>query len=150
LKILVLGIGNPIRSDDGVGVHVIEALRKESLSDNIDLREGISGLDIFGAITGYNRVIIVDAIKGGGEPGTIYKLSLKDFGDNQTLHAFSTHDVDFLTMLEFGKSIFPEKIPEDIIIIAIEADDITTISEKCTPKVEKSIQEAVDVIKGLL
>jgi hydrogenase maturation protease len=150
LKVLVLGIGNPIRSDDGVGVHVTEALRKESLSDNIDFREGISGLDIFGAVTGYNRVIIVDAIKGGGEPGTIYKLSLKDFADKQTLHAFSTHDIDFLTMLEFGKSIFPEKIPEDIIIIAIEADDITTISEKCTPKVEKAIQEAVDVIKGLL
>jgi hypothetical protein len=53
-------------------------------------------------------------------------------------------------MLEFGKSVFPGKIPDDIIIIAVEADDITTISEKCTPKVQKSIQEVVDLIKGLL
>lgn len=143
-------MGNPIRSDDGVGVHVIEALRKENIGDTVDVREGISGLDILGAITGYNKVIIVDAIIGGGEPGTIYELSLKDIDHKQTLHAFSTHDVDFLAMLEFGKDLFPEKIPEDIIIIAIEAEDITTISEKCTPKVQKSIQEVVDLIKGLL
>jgi len=146
----VLGIGNPIRSDDGVGVHVVEALRKENSSDNVDLVEDISGIDTLGVITGYDRVIIVDAIKSGNDPGTICQFSLKDFVHKQTLHSFSPHGMDFLAMLEFGKSLFPGKIPEDIIIVAVEAGDITTFSEKCTTEVEKAIKKVVDLIKGLL
>lgn len=149
MKVLIFGIGNPLRSDDGVGVSVIEALRKENLKDTTEVREGISGLDILGAMTGCDRVIIVDAIQSGGEPGTIYKLSLDDLGHKNTLHAFSSHDVNFLAMLEYGKDLLPERIPEDIIIIAIEAEDITTISEKCTLKVEKAIKKAVEMIKEL-
>jgi Ni,Fe-hydrogenase maturation factor len=57
--------------------------------------------------------------------------------------------VNFLAMLEYGRDLFPEKIPEDIIIIAIEAEDVTTISERCTLKVEKAIKKAVEMIKRL-
>jgi hydrogenase maturation protease len=149
VKVLVFGIGNPLRSDDGAGVSVIEALRKENLKDTTELREDISGLDILGSMIGYDRVIIVDAIQSGGEPGTIYKLSLDDLGHKKTLHAFSSHDINFLAMLEYGKDLFPGKIPEDIIIIAIEAEDITTISERCTLKVEKTIKKAIEMIKEL-
>ncbi len=151
MRILVLGIGNFLRSDDGVGLHVIEALRKENLGDNVHLMEGLSNLDIFEALKDYEKIIIIDAIKSGGKPGTIYQLSLKDFKDKQTVHSFSTHlNMDFPTMLELGKKVFPNKIPEDIIIIAIEVNDITTISDKCTPKVEKAIPKTVELIKVLL
>ena len=151
MSILVLGIGNLLRSDDGAGLHVIESLRRENLSDTIDLMEVLSGLDILDAIKGYDRIIIVDAILTGGEPGKIYKLSLEDFKDKHTLHSFSSHlNMDFPAMLEMGKKLFPGKIPEDIIIIAVEAEDITTISDNCTLKVEQAIPEAVDIIKGLL
>ena len=149
VKVLVFGIGNPLRSDDGVGVSVIEALSKENLKATTVVSEGVSWIDILGAMIGYDRVIIVDAIQSGGEPGTIYKLSLDDLDHNNKLHAFSSHDINFLSMLEYGKDLLPEKIPEDIIIIAIEAEDITTISEKCTLKVEKAIKKAVEMIKEL-
>ncbi|MEW6068879.1 MAG: hydrogenase maturation protease [Nitrospirota bacterium] len=150
MKCLVLGIGNLLRSDDGIGIHIIDSLRKENLDNKIDINEGLSGLDVLDAINGYDRVIIVDAIKSNVEPGTIYKLSLEDLSHKQTLHSYSTHDVDFLTVLKLGSKLFPGKMPNDIIIIAVEAEDITTISEKCTPKVEKAIKEVVELIKGLL
>jgi hydrogenase maturation protease len=150
VKVLVLGIGNPLRSDDGVGIHVIEALRDENLGHKIDIKEGISGLDILGAIAGYEKIIMIDAIKSGGEPGTIYKLSVGDLHAQQTLHAFSTHDVDIPMMLKLGKDLYPGKIPEDFVIIAVEAEDIETFSETCTPKVEKAIQEVVHLIKELI
>lgn len=112
MKVLIFGMGNLLCCDDGVGLHIIGALRKLNLGDNVDLMEGFSGLDI---------------------------------------HSFSTHlNMDFPTMLALGKKLFPGKIPEDIKIIAIEAEDITTISDKCTPKVEKAIPEVVELIKGLL
>jgi hydrogenase maturation protease len=151
MKTLILGIGNLLRSDDGAGLHVIEALRKEKANDNVDLLEGLSGLDILDAIKGYKRIIIVDAMQTGGEPGTIYKFSLVDLKGKHTVHSYSTHlNMDFHTMLELGEKLSPGKIPEDIIIIAIEAEDVTTISDTCTPKVLEAIPEAVALIKGLI
>jgi len=151
VKVLIFGMGNLLCCDDGVGLHIIEALRKENLGDTVDLMEGFSGLDILDAIKGYDKIIIVDAIKSDGEPGTIFTLSLEDFKDKQTLHSFSTHlNMDFPTMLELGNRLFPGKIPKDIRIIAIEAEDVTTISDRCTPEVERAISKAVDMIKGLI
>jgi len=151
VKVLIIGIGNLLRSDDGVGLHVIETLRKEDLSDNVDLMDGLSGLDILDVIEGYDRIIIIDAIQTGGEPGTIHKLSLEDLKAKHTLHSYSTHlNMDFPTVLELGGKLFPEKIPEDITIIAVEAEDITTISDKCTPQVEKAVPEVVQLIKKLI
>jgi len=151
VRVLVFGMGNLLRSDDGVGLQVIGALGEEKIGDTIDVIEGSSCLDILDALKGYRRIIIVDAIQTGGEPGTIYKFSLEDFKDKHTIHSYSTHlNMDFPTMLELREKLFPGEIPLDIIVIAIEADDITTISETCTPKVRKAIPEAVDMIKGLI
>jgi len=152
VKTLVIGIGSLLRADDGAGPHVIKALGKEELGGGIDLIDDVSGLDILDAIAGYDRVILVDAIQGGGgKPGTVYQFSLNDFEERQTLHSFSTHlNMDFPTMIELGKRLFPENIPGDISIIAIEAEDVRTISDRCTEAVEKAIPEAVELIKGLL
>jgi hydrogenase maturation protease len=151
VKTLVLGIGNLLRSDDGVGLHVIEKLGEENLAAGVDLKEASSGLDMLDAIKGYDRLILVDAIKSGGEPGSIYKLSKEEFGTVPTVHSFSTHlNMDFFSMVQLGEKLFPGQIPEDMVIIAIEAENITTISDKCTPKVERAIAEVVDLIKRLL
>jgi hydrogenase maturation protease len=151
VRTVILGIGNLLRSDDGVGLHVIEKLGEEHLAVGVDLKEASSGLDMLDAMKGYDRLILVDAIKSGGEPGSIYKLSKKEFGNVPTVHSFSTHlNMDFFSMLELGGKLFPGEMPEDMVIIAIEAEDIMTISDKCTPKVERAIAEVVDLIKRLL
>jgi hydrogenase maturation protease len=151
VRTVILGIGNLLRSDDGVGLHVIEKLGEENLPAAVDLKEASSGLDMLDAIKGYDTLILVDAITSGGEPGSIYKLSKDEFGNVQTVHSFSTHlNMDFFSMLELGGKLFPGEMPEDIIVFAIEADDVITISDKCTPKVERAIAEVVDLIKRLL
>jgi hydrogenase maturation protease len=144
-------MGNLLCSDDGVGLHIIEALRKEKLKADVDLQEGLTGLDILEKIKDFDRIIMIDAIKAGGEPGCIYKLTLEDFKDKHTLHSFSTHlNMDIPTMLKLGEKLFPGRITRDIIIIAVEAEDTETISDTCTPKVEKAIPEAVQLIKTLV
>ena len=144
-------MGNLLCSDDGVGMHIIEALGKENLGPGVDLREGLTGLDILEKIKEFDRIVIIDAIKAGGEPGSIYKLTMEDFDDKQTLHSFSTHlNMDIPTMLKLGEKLFPDKITKDITIIAVEAEDTETISDRCTPKVEKAIPEVVEMIRGLL
>jgi hydrogenase maturation protease len=152
LKTSIIGIGNLLRADDGAGPRIIEALSKEHLGEDVNLIGDISGLDILDAIAGRDRVILVDAIQGGGgKAGAVYQFSLEDFKERQTLHSYSTHlNMDFPTMLTLGQKLFPDAMPKDIIIVAIEAEDVTTISDTCTSAVEKAVPEAVELIKGLL
>jgi hydrogenase maturation protease len=151
VRTLVLGMGNLLCSDDGVGLHIIEALRKEDLGEDVDLVEGLTGLDLLEKIKDVGRIIIVDAIKAGSEPGSIHKFSLEDLKDKHTLHSFSTHlNMDISTMFELGEKLSPGKITGDVTIVAIEAEDIETISDRCTLKVEKAIPKAVEMIRGLI
>lgn len=129
---------------------MIDALRKEQSVPNADLKECSTGFDILDEIAGYETIFIVDAIKSNGEPGKIYRFSPEELTQKPTLHTFSSHEADFLTMLELGKQLFPDKMPEDITIVAIEAEDVMTISDRCTPRVEEAIPLAVELIKRSL
>jgi len=150
MTILIAGIGNPLRSDDGVGNQVIEALKKEPLSPEISLKECLTSFDIFDELTEYERILIVDAIQSGGKPGTIHKLSKEQLNQKPTLHTFSSHATDFLTLIEIGERLYPGRMPDSITIVAVEAEDVLTISDKCTPQVEKAIPDVVLLIKKLL
>ncbi len=81
MKQVVLGIGNPIIGDDGVAFHVIEALQADPPPGDVTLTAAdVSGLAILDLITGFDEVVIVDAIQTvNGIPGDIYRLELDDF-----------------------------------------------------------------------
>ncbi len=77
--ILILGVGNTIQMDDGIGVHVIEAMKNKPLPPNIELIDGGTlGYDLLGIIEGRKKIIVVDAVKGQQPPGTLYKFSPED------------------------------------------------------------------------
>jgi hydrogenase maturation protease len=145
IKTLVLGLGNPILSDDSVGCRVAMALQERLDMPNIDIKEAsIAGLDFLDELTGYDRTIIIDAIQtGNGKPGQIYHFGIDSLAD--TRHAASPHDVNFATAFELGKKLNLE-LPREITIFAIEAEDVTTFSEECTPDVKKAIPECVEMV----
>jgi len=146
MRTLVIGIGNPILRDDGVGVHVARRLQKE-LNNYKDIQERFTaGLEILDTVREYDRVIIVDAIKTkNGEVGSIYRLTLDDL---PTIHGTSPHDVSLSQAFEVGKKIIG-KMPE-VVIYAIEVDDVQTFGEECTEKVKESIPKVVKLIKNEL
>ena len=150
MKTIILGIGSPLRTDDGVGIHVIEALKKEDLPNSVELREDLSCRDVFDAFPDFNRIIIIDAIKSNDTPGTIQTLYIDDSVSYEQVQISLSHDLDLLTMIELGRRSFPNSMPEEIIIITVEAEDIMTISDKCTPKVEESIHKIVSMIKRII
>lgn len=148
MKTLILGIGNPILTDDGVGVLVAERLRELVSDPDIDIREeSTSGLDIIEIVKGYDRLIIVDAIKTGkSRSGEIFKLSLNDITENHGLLHFSTlHDVDLVTAIELGRDM-GEDIPQKIVVYAIEVENVQDFGDRCTPAVEAAIPKAVELI----
>jgi len=145
LKTLVLGLGNPILSDDSVGFRVIEQLKARFDKPGLTFAESsASGLSLLEVITGYDKLIIVDAIQTkGGQAGEIYRFTLDDFID--TRHSNSPHGLDLATAIELGKKL-GEPLPQQIVIFAIEVADVTNFSESCTPEVKKAIPQAVAMV----
>ena len=146
-KTLVLGLGNPILTDDGVGIHVVRALAAHSIPPDVTCAEAsVGGLRLLSVMEGYERAIIVDAIQSpGGRAGQIFFLHPADMGN--TLHAGSVHDLSLPGALSLGRNL-AMKIPDDphIRIIAIEAEDVLTLGEECTPAVAAAIPEAVKAV----
>jgi hydrogenase maturation protease len=145
MKTLVLGLGNPILSDDGAGFYVAEELKKRLNGRDIKIEQaGAGGLAMLDMLSGYDKAIIIDAIKTEkGKAGEIYLLKPEEF--ITTWHASSPHDVNFYTALELGSTL-DMPLPADIDIFAIEVEDVTTFSEKCTPDVEAAIQTVVEMV----
>ena len=145
MKTLILGIGNTALTDDGVGCKVAQRLQKRlrGRSDITVKETALSGLSLLDELTGYERLIIVDAIQTkGGRPGAIYKLSPSDF---KTGRMAIIHDLGLFSTLELGRKLEME-MPREVVIFAIEAKEMAIFSEQCTPEVKKAIPKAVDMV----
>ena len=145
MKTLILGMGNPIMGDDGVGIWAARALKDRVNEEKVTVMEtGMAGLNLLELLADYDRAILIDAIKTGeGEVGKIYRLEPETL--NETRHAASTHGIDFSTALELGSRL-GLSLPRDIILFGIEVADVNTFSEKCTPEVEKAIPVVADMV----
>ena len=108
-RITVLGIGNLLLSDEGVGVHAIEALKKESLPDNVELVDGAAGgFDLLPIVEECDKLIIIDAVKTAEEPGSIYKFDPQEIEVQEDAN-MSLHDVDFFQLIAYAKKY--RKVP---------------------------------------
>ena len=145
MKTLILGLGNPILTDDGVGPRVAKELEGRFDQQEVTVMESsLGGLNMLDLLAGYDRAIIIDAIQTvGGTAGQIYRLDLEAFA--ATRHAASPHDVNFATALELGNQL-GLALPSQIDIFAIEVADVTTFSQRCTPEVERVIPACVEMV----
>ena len=144
MKTLVLGIGNSVLCDDGVGIRVAEEVGKRLSDPAITVAEAChGGLFLLDAFVGYDHVVLIDAIQtDGGTPGQVYELQPQQFP--YARHLSSPHQMDFATALELGKTL-GLSVPSIIDIIAVEAEDVTSFRDKCTPDVEKAIPVAAEM-----
>ncbi len=145
MKTLVLGLGNPILTDDGVGVRVAERVEDAVGQRDVTVMEAsLAGLSILDQLAGYDRAIIVDAVQTvGGKAGQVYRLST-DMLDT-TQHPASLHDFDVGTALELGGRL-GLALPKEMVIFGVEVADVETFGEECTPEVREAIPICVDMI----
>ena len=149
MKKLVLGIGNPILGDDGVGFHVIAELEKDPPPGDVSFSSvDASGLALLDQVVDYDAVVIVDAIMTeGGKAGTVYRLGLNNFRPSK--HTISPHDTDLPTALELGK-LMKLKIPENISIVAIEIPPVYEFSQSLSPGVTGAVPGAAALVRQIL
>jgi len=142
LKTLILGIGNPILRDDGIGPRLIQELQEHITDPDISMQEtSLSGVNLMEILIGFDRAIIIDAIQGCGKPGQVYRLTTQDFGAPQK-DAFSEHNMSLFQSIELGRKL-AFHMPSQIVIIAIEAENVTDFGEGLTPDVERAVPVVV-------
>jgi len=150
-KTLLIGLGNPILTDDAIGWHVVEQARDNFELGDVDIQLAcVGGLSLAELMIGYERVIIVDSIITKRHlPGTVYHLSLSSLAD--TLNSSSAHDTILITALEALRR-FNAPVPDNnaIEFVAVEALDVWTFGEGCTPDVAASIPTAAERVWALL
>lgn len=144
--ILVLGVGNLLLKDEGVGIHVIRALEKEELPPNVSLMDGgTGGLHLISWIQDYDRIIMVDATLDSNPPGTVRLIRPRYATDFPPL--MSAHEIGLRDMIE--AMILTEKLP-DIQLIVVSAEDISEVGMELTPIVQAAVPEVVEMIKKIL
>jgi hydrogenase maturation protease len=146
---LVLGMGNPILSDDGVGLLVAGRLAGEQLPAGVEVTQSeVAGLRLLELVRGFTRVIIIDALKSpaevGREPGEVVKYEAKDFKGG---HRYgSAHSIGLDTVLELGHRLGYE-MPAEVIVYAIEAADVETFGEELSPAVAAAAERVLELVR---
>jgi hydrogenase maturation protease len=159
MKTLVVGLGNPILGDDGVGWSVAEEVVRRLPADlaqavmgpQVDVEcVSLGGLSLMEHLIGYERAIVVDAIGTGDRPiGSVYHFQLDELYDPTSGHTTAAHDVSLTTALKIGRSLGAE-LPRDITVVAIESPYVYDFSEELTPPVAAAVPDAAQLVVDLL
>ncbi|HEX9975180.1 MAG TPA: HyaD/HybD family hydrogenase maturation endopeptidase [bacterium] len=144
-RIIVLGVGNELLSDEGIGVHVVKELRiQDILPLEVEIMEGgTDGFGLINIITDSDRLIIIDSIKGGSEPGTLYKFDIEDAPGTPDLFKTSVHQIGILEVINLCSLI--GKTPKTT-VIGVEPKSIATGME-LTEEVREKIPRVIELVK---
>ncbi|UCF43450.1 MAG: HyaD/HybD family hydrogenase maturation endopeptidase [Planctomycetota bacterium] len=148
-RILILGVGNILLRDEGIGVHAAKELQKQNLPANVEVIDGgTMGLDVLSLAAGVDKLVIVDALRSGRKPGAIYKIYLNtEQGDGirqlfrqEKQSKISLHQVGLLDGLSLAERI--NRLPEEIVIIGVEPG-VVDYGLELTEQVERKVQEII-------
>lgn len=144
-KVLLLGIGNPLLTDDGIGIVAAREISEKNLA-GVDFEEATaSGIEVMEMMLDYEKVVVVDAIMWPDHlPGEVMRLEEKDF--SHTVHGSSPHGVNISTAIALGRQTSPDRMPKEIVFYAMQAEDVSTFSEKMTQKVKEHLPKLIALV----
>lgn len=155
VKTLILGLGNPLLGDDGVGWRVAEQISNLISASRLasDPRKSIEvdfhaggGMSLMERLVGYDRTILIDAMNlGKSDPGTVTSFPLEELVDPFAGHLASTHETSLRTALEAGRTM-GVLLPSQIFVVAIESPYVYDVSETLSPPVSDALPRAVELV----
>ncbi len=141
-KILVAGIGNILCCDEGIGIHAIQEMKKMNLDGSIELLDmGTSTLDLISYLERFKKLIVIDALRAGGVPGTIYRCKLEDLFPNDE-NPVSLHDIGLVEAIAMAKKMGTEI---ETVIIGVEPKEIKWDME-LSEEVRKRITLVIEAV----
>ena len=143
--VLILGVGNILLSDEGLGVRAVKELQKVALPAGVELLDGGTlSTDLLDYIAGREKVVIIDAMRGGCPPGSVYRLCPDDIV-GQPEHCFSLHQIGLLDTLASGQLL--GLLPEEVIIFGVEPAKLGPGLE-LSPEVTQAMPELVRLVRA--
>lgn len=159
---LIIGLGNPILGDDGIGWSVAQEIENQlsSLDTQTHLRElpknlqiiklSLGGLRLMEMMIGFDYAILIDAISTGTyPPGTIVVFPLNQLPNHSVGHLTSSHDTSLQNALKIGRSL-GTKLPDKITVVGIEIDITYDFSDELSEPINASIPEATKKVMELI
>jgi len=149
MPIRIIGLGNSILTDDGVGIYAVREvsrlLAEEGLGACVDIVESeVGGFVLMELMAGWKRVILVDSIQFDKlQPGTVIRIEPEDL--HTSIRLRSVHEIDLPTVINLGHRL-GLMMPSDLTIFGVQVEDPYTFSECLTPTAEQGIKKAVNLI----
>jgi len=159
-SLLIIGLGNPILGDDGVGWRVAENVqaRLAMLDAHMDLSQvqvdclSLGGLSLMERLAGWQRAILIDMINTGNDPpGTVSTFSLDALPASSGVQHATSHDTPLAEALRIGRTLGePLPRPEDVRVVAVEARPVTEYSEQLSPAVSAAVEQAGQMVMDII
>ena len=145
MKTIVIGVGNPILRDDGIGIHVANQLKQIVNRSDITIDEAMTGgMNLLDLILGYDKAIIIDAVNiKNANDGEVKRFHLTDFS---SVHSNNPHDVSLLEAIKLAEHLGEKRIPNEIIIIGIVLKKIPYVfGDQLSSKIASAIPKAIEL-----
>ena len=151
MKSILIGLGNPILGDDGVGWKVAEQVQKQLPPDlPVDIEFlSLGGISLMEHLIGYERAILIDAVSSDEEPGSIVVSNLSEMPDTSAFHTTSVHDTSLQNAIKLGKTM-GASLPEKVIVVGIVTQRIYDFGEELSQPVANSLYKAAQIVIELL
>lgn len=151
MKTLIVGLGNPVLGDDGVGWKVAEKICQQLPADTPVVVDYLSlgGISLMEHLIGYDRAVLIDAFASDEDLGSIHVMNLNDMPNYSAFHIASAHDTSLQNALEMGRSL-GALLPEQITVIGIATKRIYDFSEELSPPVAEAVPHAAKIALELL
>jgi hydrogenase maturation protease len=143
-RVVVIGVGNLLLKDEGIGIHTLQALQETDLPPDVKLVDGGTSPDLISYTRAGDRLIIVDAAKAGGEPGTIYRFRPEDLAEEKGALT-SAHELGVVPNLKLMPLLGNR--PAEILIIGIEPKE-TDFGTELSAELRQKLPEIVGVVLG--
>ena len=156
MKTIVVGLGNPILGDDGVGWRVAEDIQKQlpqflsQAEGKIDVtRLSLGGLGLMEQLIGYDRAVLIDAFETDDQPGSILIMKLNDLPNYTAFHTPSARDVSLQKAIELGRML-GAKLPKEVEVVGITTSKVQDFSEELSPPIADVVSFAARIVLDLL
>jgi hydrogenase maturation protease len=151
MKTLVVGLGNPILGDDGVGWKVAEDVKAHiSLDAEVDVDcLSLGGINLMEHLIGYGRAILIDALVSDESPGSIRVSELDSIPDYSAFHISSAHDTSLQNAMKLGRGLGVE-LPDEVVVVGIAAGHVYDFSEELSAPVAEAIPKATRIVLDLV
>ena len=152
-KVVVIGIGNILCGDEGIGIHIVNELKHRVLPSNVEVYDcDTDAFAVLEAMNGAGKAVIVDAMQLGYEPGTIRRFSYRELLEvsNKLISFTSLHQLDLASILRIAQLTDIYKLPNEIVIFGVEVKSCQysiEISDEARQAIPKAINEIISEIQ---